>query len=250
VLEAYAARHEGAFPAGESSPEASLSLLYTNVDGVTPELLRGKTVPEPLVRQILSRGCLLGPDSCGWHYVEGLRTDDNPHLAIFWDKVGLDHAGQRLSKGGHVVMLLDKNRKYVPAREWDTFLEEQRKFWADRTNGTELAISATTRIAGDEVQLQLRVLDGYLYGRVWRRGRMSSGRTLAHMERQPETGIVGLPVLTATELKSAKVEVGSVSGRVRFTMRNHQILYDGKDFTFESLRDSAAPEAGATVREK
>ena len=83
-LAEYAASHGGAFPAGQSSPEASLSLLYTNVDGVTAELLRGKTVPEPLVRQILSHGGLLEPDSCGWHYVEGLKTDDDPRLAIFW----------------------------------------------------------------------------------------------------------------------------------------------------------------------
>ena len=91
ALEEYAGNHEGAFPIGGPTPEASFSLLYSNVDWVSPDLLRGRTVPEAVVRVALKRDGTLGPDSCGWHYVEGLRLDDDPGLAIFWDKIGLGH---------------------------------------------------------------------------------------------------------------------------------------------------------------
>src|SRR5438552_1963440 len=91
----YANDHAGAFPAGQATPEASLSLLYpkyldNNVDYAS-EILRGKTAPKEVVRSKLSQGERLGPDSCGWHYVEGLSRDDDPQLALVWDKAGLGH---------------------------------------------------------------------------------------------------------------------------------------------------------------
>ena len=105
ALREYATSHGGAFPSGEATPEASMSLLYRekcNDRRLADEvLLRGKTVPESVVREILERGQLLTPETCGWHYVEGLRLDDDPRLALFWDKVGLDHNGGLLADGGH-----------------------------------------------------------------------------------------------------------------------------------------------------
>ena len=90
ALQEYARTHGGAFPTGEATPEASLSLLYREKASygrlADERLLRGKTVPESVVKKILERGELLTPDTCGWHYVEGLRTDDDPRLALFWDK--------------------------------------------------------------------------------------------------------------------------------------------------------------------
>ena len=156
-----------------------------------------------------------------------------PAWLSFGDKVGLGHNGQRLPQGGHIVMLLDEERKYVPAHDWDLFIEAQRKLLAAQKNGTEFTINATTRISGEEVKVQLRVLDGSLYGRVWRGGRMSSGMTLANMDREPEIGIVGIPILTTTEIKNTKIEVENQTGYVRFTMKDHQILFDGEHFTFE-----------------
>lgn len=84
ALRDYAANHNGAFPSGGETPEASLSLLCSNADWVTPYLLRGRTVSEAVVREALKRDGRLGPDSCGWHYVEGLRVDDDPGLAILF----------------------------------------------------------------------------------------------------------------------------------------------------------------------
>jgi hypothetical protein len=124
----YADQHDGWFPRGEASPEASLSLLYrTNPDLVN--VLRGKTVPDSVVRARLESGELLTPDTCGWHYVEGLKKDDDPRLALFWDKAGLGHNGERLA-GYRNVMLINGTVESVPSDRWDQFLYEQEKLRA------------------------------------------------------------------------------------------------------------------------
>jgi hypothetical protein len=125
ALDNYAAEHGKAYPAGEVTPEASLSLLYPKY--IDANTLRGKTVPAEVVQAALDEDTRLGPETCGWHYVEGLRSDDDPRLAIFWDKVGLDHNGRRLERGSHIVMRLHCNREQIPAVEWDGFLAEQKQ---------------------------------------------------------------------------------------------------------------------------
>jgi hypothetical protein len=122
-LRHYAEEHKGWFPKGESSPESSLSLLFRE-GYVNAYLLRGKTVPLEVVQPILARGDLLTPDTCGWHYVEGLRMDDDPRIALLWDKAGLSHSGQRLSSWRWVT-LIDGTRQSVELAKWDEFLAEQ-----------------------------------------------------------------------------------------------------------------------------
>ena len=122
-------------PTGEATPEASLSLLYP--DYLDAAILRGKSVPESLVKEILERGDRLGPESCGWHYVDGLTLEDDPHLAVFWDKAGLGHNGQRLWRGGHVVSFLNCTSRHVTAAEWPQFIEEQETLLAGRKRHKE-----------------------------------------------------------------------------------------------------------------
>ncbi len=125
ALREYAMDHGGFYPAGGGSPEASLSLLYSNyLDAYT---LRGKTVPLEVVQQALAEDGKLGPQSCGWHYVEGLTDADNPQIAIVWDKVGLGHNGQRLKGGGHEVVFLDGTTTTISARQWPDFTERQKQ---------------------------------------------------------------------------------------------------------------------------
>ena len=123
-LQRYAERHEGWFPKGESSPEASLSLLYRDDPNIL-STLPGKTVPEATVRAIREGGGLLGPTTCGWHYVEGLRSDDDARLGLFWDKVGMNHNGGLLPDGGHYVCRVSGGIDYVPSKDWTAFLIEQ-----------------------------------------------------------------------------------------------------------------------------
>jgi hypothetical protein len=129
ALNQYAEEHGGAYPAGEATPEASLSLLFPKY--ANEYVLQGKTVPLKMVKAILERGDHLGPDTCGWHYVEGLRLDDDRRLAVCWDKVGLGHNGERLSDGGRTVLFVNLRRDYVGGAKWQDFLEEQEKLLAD-----------------------------------------------------------------------------------------------------------------------
>jgi hypothetical protein len=129
ALVEYANDHGGAFPAGEATPEASLSLLYPKY--ANAEILQGRTVPLEVVEARLKRGQLLSPESCGWHYVEGLTLDDDPNLALTWGKVPLGHAGQRSTDGGQVVQFIGLE-EYVAGDDWKAFLANQAKLHAAR----------------------------------------------------------------------------------------------------------------------
>ena len=119
----YADAHDGWFPRGEATAEASLSLLHREqlLDAAT---LRGKSIPESVVSTILEKGELLTPETCGWHYVEGLRKDDDHRLALFWDKEGLGHNGELLAHGGRFVCRI-RGIELVAKADWQAFLEEQ-----------------------------------------------------------------------------------------------------------------------------
>jgi hypothetical protein len=129
ALERYADEHDGWFPRGEATPEASLSLLY-QYEPLLVVILGGKAIPPAVAEKTLESGGLLTPETCDWHYVEGLRSDDDPNLALFWDKSGLGHFGQRLSDGGHVVFFIGFKREYISRDRWDQFLAEQEQLRA------------------------------------------------------------------------------------------------------------------------
>jgi len=150
----YANDHSGFLPQGESSPEASLSLLNHEEYGIGAEVLRGKTVPLEVTQAALELDGVLGPESCGWHYVEGLTLTDNPEIAVIWDKVGLGHNGQRLPNGGHEVFFLSNHSSIISAAEWPLFLKNQEALLAARTereiNGVA-ALSAKIRLPSGKV---------------------------------------------------------------------------------------------------
>lgn len=141
LLREYADAHGGVFPAGETTPEASLSLLYPKY--ADANVLRGKTVPLSNVEAALKRRGRLDPSTCGWHYVEGLNTRDDPGIALFWDKIGLGHNGQRLSDGGHSVVFIGGDTEHIPGDRWQTFLDEQEKLHARRTRAAAPLKAAT-----------------------------------------------------------------------------------------------------------
>ncbi len=139
ALEQYADDHGGRYPAGESSPEASLSLLYREkqIDAYT---LRGMIVPEKTTRDILEQGKLLGPESCGWHYTEGLTKADDEHLALLWVKAPLGHNGERTRDGGRQVVFVQGNIQWISGNKWDSFLAEQKSLLAQRSDRAEAGL--------------------------------------------------------------------------------------------------------------
>ena len=131
-LRMYAEEHDGFFPRGRPTAEASLGLLYDGTNSWWFEILRGKSVPRAVTQEALEKKGALGPESCGWHYVEGLTLADDPSIAIVWDKVGLDHFGMRHKGGGHEVIFLGCSVQFVSGAEWPAFLENQKQLLADR----------------------------------------------------------------------------------------------------------------------
>jgi hypothetical protein len=149
ALNEYAMANGGHYPAGAGCPEASLSLLYRMPEGANGHVLAGKTKSGETAEEILKRGGLLGPDTCDWHYVEGLTFSDDGQLALVWDKIGLGHDGQRLSGGGHSIWRLHGGEEVIPGSEWPKFLEEQERLMAARTEAAKkglFALSARIRL--------------------------------------------------------------------------------------------------------
>jgi hypothetical protein len=142
ALRTYAMDHNGRFPAGGQTPEASLSLLYSNY--VHVYWLKGKTVSLEAAETALAKDGKLGPESCDWHYVEGLIEADDPEIAILWDKVGLGHNGQRMKGGGHEVVLVDGSSQYVSGAKWPEFLARQQQLLAQRSEAAKKALPALT----------------------------------------------------------------------------------------------------------
>lgn len=144
ALDGYAGENGGKFPAGGESPEADLTQLYRSgyVDAGT---LRGMTVPEETVQKILKRGDLLGPDTCGWHYVSGLTQADNPRLALLWCKSALNHNGRVSKDGGREVVFVGMDRQWISGKEWPAFLERQKELMKQRSqreiNGEPLVMA-------------------------------------------------------------------------------------------------------------
>jgi hypothetical protein len=138
ALEIYAQKYDGHYPAGARCPEASLSLLYKDSRfGIQGNYLCGKTKSAEAAQKILETGGLLGPDTCDWHYVEGLTTSDDNRLALVWDKVGLGHNGERLWGGGHSIWRLHGGEQIIPGSEWPQFLQEQERLMAARTEAAK-----------------------------------------------------------------------------------------------------------------
>lgn len=125
-LRLYAEEHGGWFPYGKRTPEASLGLLAA--DPGMDYLPAGKCLSSEVVKAALAKDGELGTESCGWHYVEGLREDDNSEIAVVWDKViGLGHNGERSRGLEHEVVYLDGSHAGVPKAQWAEFVEEQKR---------------------------------------------------------------------------------------------------------------------------
>ena len=132
ALQRYADEHGGRYPAGEATPEASLSLLHKG-DYIDAYTLSGMTVPPEETEAILKAGRLLGPESCGWHYVEGLTQADDRRIGILWCKEPLGHNGDRTRDGGRQVLRVNCAPEWVSGKDWPDFLAEQERLLSQRS---------------------------------------------------------------------------------------------------------------------
>jgi hypothetical protein len=94
-------------------------------------MLGGKTIQHEIIKALLEQDRRISPDKCGWHYVEGLRDDDDPQIAVAWDKTeGLGHNGQRWPATMHEVVLLS-GTEFIPKKSWSEFIADQKKRLAE-----------------------------------------------------------------------------------------------------------------------
>lgn len=122
----YAENHAGWLPQGKQTPEASLSRLAEDDLSSALWVLGGKNVPSEVAQAALTNG-VFGPDTCGWHYVEGLREDDDPGIMVAWDKtVGLDHNGMRKAGVEHEIVLLDGSTQFASRTRWQKLVADQK----------------------------------------------------------------------------------------------------------------------------
>lgn len=132
ALRMYAQDNGNWFPHGGRTPEESLSFVCTNNDDYGARtLLGGKHVPQSVVDTALKNNGVLSPVSCGWHYIEGLREDDNPELAVAWDKkVGLNHNGRLTKDLQCEVILLVGSTLHMSKKDWPAFCAKQKELLA------------------------------------------------------------------------------------------------------------------------
>jgi len=128
TLRMYAENHDGWLPYGRETPEASLALFaHDDIDSAL-WVLGGKNVPRVVVQAALTNAWVFGPDTCGWHYVEGLREDDDPQLMVAWDKtVGLNHNGMRTKGLEHEVVFLDGSAQYASSTKWRQLVADEKE---------------------------------------------------------------------------------------------------------------------------
>ena len=126
----YADNHGGAFPVGKESPQASFALLYP--DYAPAYLLAGQSFSESDAKSILDAGGHLTAEQCSWHYVEGLRKDDDSRFALFWDRLGLGHWGNRHSPPGRTVFFVSGSSDVIADSDWEKFLDEQNGLWREK----------------------------------------------------------------------------------------------------------------------
>jgi hypothetical protein len=174
ALERYADENGGRYPAGQSSAEASLSLLYKS-NFMDAHTLRGMTVSEETTRKILEGGGLLGPDTCGWHYVPGLTKADDPEIAILWCKHALGHFGERTKNGGREVVFVGSGTEWISGDKWPAFLEKQKQLIQNRSARAIAGEPLYSAIIELPDGTHLDKVDGYCTVKEVSKGSTSSG---------------------------------------------------------------------------
>lgn len=123
-LMSYAADHGGWFPDGGGSGIQSLRLLVPNY--VSSDVLAGLSGDRRQLLQELESGNVLSEKASSLVYWGGFRWDDDPQLAVVWDRTpGVNGNGRRAWPGSHAVGYADGRVVQVPARQWSQFLKAQ-----------------------------------------------------------------------------------------------------------------------------
>ena len=139
----YASAHDGSFPYSEKGSYDALQTLYPEYTPSGIELAGISGNVAATVAALRTNGAL-DESRTSWVYVQGLKREDDPKLAILWEsKAGLYPNGKRNSFGGRPVLLLSGDITNVPAADWERFLRQQHELrnavQRKRATGTSVA---------------------------------------------------------------------------------------------------------------
>lgn len=124
ALFVYATDHKGRFPFGEPTPLRSLSLVQTYV-GYKGHLAGLSGNVKETIR-ILNENKALTEKESSWIYVEGLRADDDPAIAVLWERTGgINGRGKRTQPGSHAVAYVNGAMAVIQANDWEEFVKNQ-----------------------------------------------------------------------------------------------------------------------------
>jgi hypothetical protein len=122
-LHTYSARHGGRYPDGAYEWEA-LAKLYPDYSATGVELA-GLSGNIQQVTNALQKGLSIS-NFTSWSYATGLRSCDNPQLAILWEsRSGFTEIGNSAPRGERPVLLLNGEITNIVAANWDSFLKRQ-----------------------------------------------------------------------------------------------------------------------------
>lgn len=125
----YALEHGGWLPDKEQDGPASLQLLTPRFLS-EPDFLAGLTGDVETARQVCSTNGSLTTQHCTWVYRVGLRNDDDPRLAILWER-SLGYRWNGMRSAAHTVAFLDGSILSVPTNRWDNFVSEQDRLFKE-----------------------------------------------------------------------------------------------------------------------
>ena len=123
ALREFAAGNSGNFPkVGTNSMESLLELYPKYL--VDRTLLAGISGNRKLLEQEILTGAEITDDASSWAYWPGFGLDDDPEIAIIWErKAGLGFDGRR--SFGHAVGFISGEHRQVPDVAWESFLKQQ-----------------------------------------------------------------------------------------------------------------------------
>jgi hypothetical protein len=122
ALRSFAVSNDGEFPTGKATSLECLALLYP--DYLDADFLSGLSGDRKQAKSALTSAGRLNDKLSSWVYWPGFRIDDDPKLAIIWEKrSGLGFNGKR--SAGHCVGFVNNEMRQIPDDKWDAFILAQ-----------------------------------------------------------------------------------------------------------------------------
>jgi hypothetical protein len=125
ALRSYSVEHDGFFPNSGNEPLEALRVLHpTYLPDCEP--LAGLSGNTKLLKKQVLGGLQITVDASSWVYWPGLRSDDDEHIALFWERAsGVRFNGSRAS--GREVGFVNGLFRQVPDGAWAKFLKDQER---------------------------------------------------------------------------------------------------------------------------